>query len=784
MGQRPAALLILLAILLAELVALYPGVFFRGEVLSSSALAYGMPPWKGHIPPTRLPLRGNPVLSDDMALFTPWDSAIRADLAAGHAPLWNPGSGCGMPLLANNQSAVLAPTQFLRFIWDSPRARTVGVLLKVLVAGAGLFLLLTRWRIPPIAALLGALAWSNAAGVTVWLLYPLAETAAWFPWLLLGLSQLLGVGGSPTRLGAVTTALAAAAMLLAGHLPTAVQLLVAAGGGVLLLAVLRPDVRRRLPGAGAAVVVAILLAAPQVLPTAAYALTSRARETRGAAVPAAAQRLPLRAAWSWLVPRGFGSPERDGYEGPLNFNEATASVGIAPLFLACLLPFLGTGRLGRTFCALVALASAAAYGLPPFAWIEGHVPVLRWTAGQRWVLLAQFGVAVLAALSAARLRAPLPSRRLRIATTGVGLVLLLLILLHPALAPGAHGGRSVLAAQGVLLATGELAVAAVALAAASFGLPRVALPILILGTTASGLLFAWGFNPTIPPSAIPGATPETRSLDAARGEGRVFPVGWVMRPNTGLLAGLPTVTGIDDLVPGRYAEFARWAEFGALDAARPLEIRSSALLRRAAVTVVVADRPIEGTGLTPLADLQGPLLWAATLEGAHPAAAWYPTALPVADTEQAFAILARTRVVDENTVLVERPITPLPSAPGLVRPLTLRRSGPNRVVVECSQPRAGVVVVRELADPGWRATIDRVGTSPLVVDGMFLGALVGPGSHVVEFTYRPAELTVAVVLAGLGVIALLAMCAVGLRRGGTAHVSLGGETPSKDRSRR
>ena len=344
MGSRAVALALLLGILLAELAVLYPGVLLRGEVLSSSALAYGMAPWKGHRPVTSRPLRANPVLSDDMALFTPWDAATRAALAAGDAPLWNPETGCGMPLLANDQSAVLAPTQALRFLWDSPRARTVGLLLKVVLAGVGMFLLLGRWQLPAQAAVLGAAAWANSAVITLWLLYPLAETAAWFPWLLLGLSRVLGVGGPPDRLGVGLVALAGAALLLAGHLPTAVQLLVAALAGTAVVALLRSDARRRLPAAAAAIAVAVLLAAPQLLPTASYALRSHALSVRGEGVPSGAQHLPPEAAWSWLVPRGFGSPERDGYRGPVNFNEATASVGIAPLFLALLALAFAPGR--------------------------------------------------------------------------------------------------------------------------------------------------------------------------------------------------------------------------------------------------------------------------------------------------------------------------------------------------------------------------------------------------------------------------------------------------------
>jgi hypothetical protein len=355
--------LALVGALLVEIAVLYSGVFLRGEVLSSAALAYGMAPWRGHRPPTTRPLTGNPTLSDDLVLFTPWDAAVRAALAHGRAPLWNPASGCGMPLLANNQSAVLAPTQAARFVWDSPRARTLGLVARPILAGLGAFLLLVRLRRSPWGALLGGLAWANAAAVTVWLLYPLGEVGRGCR----GRARPVRRWGSAgRRAGAAAAARRGlAAMLLAGHLPTAAQMLAAlAFGTVAWLAVRRRlgDGTRRL---ALPVLAGVLLAAPQVLPTAAYALDSEARARRSGATAAAIEHLPTVAAWSWLVPRGHGSPEVEGYRGPLNFNEATAWTGTAPLLLALLAVFVGRGLLPRALGLLVLACAWLAYGACP-----------------------------------------------------------------------------------------------------------------------------------------------------------------------------------------------------------------------------------------------------------------------------------------------------------------------------------------------------------------------------------------------------------------------------------
>jgi hypothetical protein len=787
MGSRTTAVAILLGILLVESAALYPGVFLRGEVLSSSALGYGMAPWKGHRPATARPLRGNPVLSDDLALFTPWDAAVRAALASGTAALWNPATGCGMPLLANNQSAVLAPTQVLRFVWDSPRARTVGVLLKVLVAGVGMFLLLGRWQLPLEAALLGALTWANSAVLTLWLLYPLAEVAAWFPWLLLGLSRTLGVGGPPRASGAAEAALAGAAMLLAGHLPTAVQLLVAIAAGTAVLALLRPDVRRRLPAAAVAGTVAVLLATPQVLPTARYALRSHALSARGGGVPSGAQHLPAEAVWSWLVPRGFGSPERDGYRGPVNFNEATASVGIAPLFLALLALALMPSRRERIFLGAAVLAAAAAYGLPPLPWLLAHVPLVRLAAGQRWLIVSQWGLAALAAAGLAKLGAA-PRARLLLAAGGIGATLLVLVSLHPALRAAADGASSTLAARAVLASAAEVVAAVSAAALAALGLRRAAVAILLVLTVGGGALLAWGFNPAIPPEAIPGPTEQTRLVERLREGGRVLPIGWVLQPNTGILGGLPTVTGVDDLVPERYSQFVEWAQLRALDAARPLEVHTTALIRRAAATVVLADRPISGASLEPVPEIQGPSLWAAIVRGAHPPAAWYPAALPVRGTEEAFAVLSKDRLIDENTVVVEGPPASLPSSPGLAQRLIAVRHGPNRVSVEVSQARAGVFVFRELADPGWKASVDGFPARIVTADGMFLGVVLTSGPHRIVLDYRPLEWGLGLALAAFGALCLVAFALLGARQRplapGRAVVSSPHGVPPENRSGR
>lgn len=753
MRPRLRAILVLLALLLTELVALYPGAFIRGEILSSVALAYGMAPWRGHRPETEAPLRGNPVLSDDMVLFTPWDEATRAALRAHVVPLWNPASGCGMPLLANNQSAVLAPTQILRLLWDSPRARTLGLLLKVLVAGVGMFLLLGRLGATPGAALIGALAWANAAVVTLWLLYPLAETAAWFSWVVLGILQTLGVGGQPRRTGVATVALAGAAMLLAGHLPTALQLTAVATGIALVLLAAGRGRLRLLPRLLLGALLAAALAAPQILPTLSYIQRSHALATRGGASPASSIHLPVAAAWSWLVPRGFGSPETVGYSGPLNFNEATANVGLTALLLAALALGLAPDRRAAALAALAGACALIGYGFAPALWLLARLPLLRWAASQRFLIVAQWALAALAALGLDRL-ATASRRRALFTALALAALALLAVSLHPIARGPENDPRVVFGSDAVVQAAVEVVVIAVVLVLGALGWRRCALAGLVAVTLAAGFRLADGFNPTIPVAAIPGPTAATRALDAVRGGGRALPMGWVMRPNTGVLARVPTVTGMDDLIPERYHLFTQAADLSQLDRTRTVTPAAAALLRRAGTTVVLADKAPAGAGVRPLPGFDGPQLWAAALSAAHPISAWYPSAQTVAGPGEALAALAEDRL-DDNTVLVEGDLQLKPPRQGTRTALTLERLDPNRMALATNQPTDGVVVVRELADAGWRVSLDGVPGRLLVADGMFLAVRVPAGTHRIAFDYRPTEFVTGAVLAGaaLGVLA-------------------------------
>ena len=79
---------------------------------------------------------------DTLLFFFPyWEAASKA-LIAGVLPIWNDSLFMGAPLLANSQVGLFYPLNWLVWLFlDTPKALTISIVLHIVVAGAGAYLL-------------------------------------------------------------------------------------------------------------------------------------------------------------------------------------------------------------------------------------------------------------------------------------------------------------------------------------------------------------------------------------------------------------------------------------------------------------------------------------------------------------------------------------------------------------------------------------------------------------------------------------------------------------------
>jgi hypothetical protein len=176
-------------VLAAAVCVFFWPVLFGGDVLAPGYMQRRVEPWASEV---EGPIRGSQrewdsLLWDDIAQFVPWRIYAARVLRTGEIPLWNPHQFCGTPFVANGQSAVLYPLNFVLWLLriDALYCLGLSAALHYLFAGVCTFVLLRRLGSGDAASLLAALGFMFGGFIVAWtLLPPLMNTAAWLPFCI------------------------------------------------------------------------------------------------------------------------------------------------------------------------------------------------------------------------------------------------------------------------------------------------------------------------------------------------------------------------------------------------------------------------------------------------------------------------------------------------------------------------------------------------------------------------------------------------------------------------
>lgn len=630
---------------------------------------------------------------------------LYARLAAGRLPAWNPYQLAGMPAIGTLQGGFYYPLHVLSLLLPIPTALALGTLLHLLLAGAGLLVVGARLGLHPLAALAGALCFTlrgdfprDAAAFT-----NVFEAAAWLPWGLVGVLDLLG---GRHRRGVVALSAALGLSLLAGH--TQVSIYAVYGWASLLVAGLavRPPSSWGKPAAlfAASVLLGLALAATQLVP----ALELTAQGTRTTRALSVREMFPFGASTVWLFLKFEPSSGLRGF-------------GIPAMVLAVVGTV--TGRRWVVAWALLVgaltLALAAGPRTPLF-------PFLLWMPGLAWfrmpflvfvvtdlclAVLVAFGVDALLASPASHARAVL-SRRLALA---------------------------------VLVAWGAWEIVRAPLAPSAYPFDRRAddaadtfVPTFREAAALAGDGRLW--------FAGASTTPSLATKLASR-------------------HGLRAIDDYEAVNLARQAEYFNFLKDGTPELRRwpwlwagllvpggdprgvpPMSARRR-LLDALALRVVIVppgdpDRAI-GRFLRPAgfrflkSSVQGLELWE------NPAA--LPRAYTVHRTEPAGGpadLLARLSAPGFDplvTSFVEGAagLRPAPDAPARGRAARIVRDEEEEVEIEATLDAPGFVVLADTVYPGWRATVDGAPAPIFPTNHLFRGVPVPSGTHRVRFVYAP-----------------------------------------------
>lgn len=399
--------------------------------------------------------------------FAPWRWIAGQMLQNMELPLWNPWSGMGSPLLANYQSALLYPPNWLLLIFQlvgdwvsggsgqgsanlglgmAAWAQTPLVILHLVWASWGMARLAGRMGMNPLARNVSALSFGLGGYLVARAGFlSINAAAAWMPWSILAAEWIARPEQDDNQSRRwINVSLIFAMLLLAGHAQTAWYILLLTAIWVVVRTPANAHRRKEgrfrgitlvfasLPGIARAglvlitcIVFAILLSAAQLFPTAEYLLQSQ----RAAQVD---YKLAMTYSfWPWhfitlLAPGFFGSPVSGDYWGYANIWEDAVYIGLLPLLLAvsavlrlfrkahdeplahgegarALVKFLG-------FIVLISFLLAMGENTPVFPWLYRHVPTFdMFQAPARFGLWAVFGLSLLAGVGAHQWRRPVGS---------------------------------------------------------------------------------------------------------------------------------------------------------------------------------------------------------------------------------------------------------------------------------------------------------------------------------------------------------------------------------------
>lgn len=720
--------------------------------------------------------------------FVPWWYRALEMLQQGVLPLWDPLVGMGAPLVANYQSALFYPPDWLYLLAGWIRGiegiawmQAVLIAAHLAWAGVGMVQFTRRLQLTPLAQLTAGLSF-GLSGYLVARSGFLSINAAvsWTPWILWGAAHLssaveeivLSTGGSrdPRRFQKLfETVLGVGVLigmqLLAGHAQVSWYTLVLAGLWLTFMG--RGKVLIRWFGFAASGVIGAVLAMVQLLPTFEYLSQSQ----RSGAVDFEFAMNYSYSPWrltGLIAPDLFGNPAKSGFWGYGNYWEDAVYIGLLGFVFA--LTALLRWRENRQMVVFLFAVSVGtmflAFGqnTPIFPWLYEHVPTFdMFQAPARWSLLTVWSLATLGSLGVDGWKKPVGRKVyfLRLGTAGAGAVTI-------GAAAGwflLHGDSEAEQLFGMVKALGSMG-----LLAALTGVLLLLTPeestklsrwkIALVSVMVVDLLAAnWGLLPGIVVELYRPQLENKASLDEILGEGRLYlppeeerklkfeayfnfetftsSNDWMdlpeaLLPNTFANVGIASVNNFDPLVPARYSV---WME--------NLTTQSDAvrekMLNLMAVSVVEKE------------DLSQPYGVRFERIQTDPAALRWSGCVRTAKNEQDALVLTLSPEISTDVLVLEseQEISSFNCNETAAASLILLDQKPGELVVKTSALNPGWLFWSEVWYPGWRAYVDGEQKAVMRANYLFRAVGVQPGEHIIRVSYEPASFRIG---AGISVV--------------------------------
>jgi hypothetical protein len=740
--SRPAsAILILLPLCLTG------RALVTGRVYAPIDLAYHFDPLASMATRVGIDRIANPLPSDVVVQFVPWNAALRWSIAHGQWPLWNPFELSGNVLAAAAQSAPFHPVTLLGLLLPAPDALGFMAAMTYFLAALGMFLFLRDLEHRELSSLFGAAGWALSTYVVAFTLTSHGNAVALLPLVMLGARRV------SRRPGFRSTALLAGALILitlCGHPETSLHVVVLACAYVLFST--RKHLGRVVLSGLAAGVIALLVTAFFLLPMIdALPQTREYAHRRSAPAESASWTVVAHLLRNNIVPFAEGTPgeEEPQQDAVQHRSMATAYAG-AMLFAPALFALLrGRSREKWFFAAIALFGFLAGAEAPIVSDVLARLPIFNLAINARMISFAAFGVCVLAAIGVEV--STIERERLAWCFLGTGIatgMLITLVALRSTLTPDFVRANAIREVVPLLLAF-VLLRGLRARRAAMAGL----LGLLLLQRVAE----IGGFIPAIDRRAF---FPPIAGFDRLPRGGepyRIVGQGPLFAPDVAAMYGLEDVRGYQAMTFARLAEtFPLWSIPQPVWSNRVDDLTAPMLsLMNVRYALALPDSMVP-----PAWKLIGRYPGYQLLENSRALPrAFVPRVVHTGLNNVIRDMRACSDFGAEAWIELPGPTMEVANGAGSVR----MRSDGSRLFLHASMQSPGWIVVSETAWKGWRASMDGTPLKLHFADRAFLGMYVPAGEHDVALSYRPKGVTTGAVVSLAGVI-VLAIVAFARRR--------------------
>lgn len=687
----------------------------------------------------------NFLITDPIRQTFPWRFLAVESEKLFQLPMWNPYSLAGTPLLANFQSSVFYPLNFLFFLLPFYLSWSILVLSAPVLGGIFMFLYLLNKKLNKYSCLIGGISFALSGFFVAWLEWNvLTQVILWIPLIFLSIDKIIEkIRGRTFWLLIFIFSLSAS--FFAGHLQTFFYVFMTLIS-YFIFQIWKINEKKKL---FLLFILALtgffIITLPQSLPGARLIINS-ARDVDPISIESESQFIPWEQSIQFVAPDFFGNPAKGNYWGVWNYGEFVGYIGLFPLILALFALCFRRGRetifFGTVLLISLILAFPTLVAKLPFIF---HVPFLSTSQPTRLLALSSFSLAVLAALGLDYYEKEKRKFFIPLGIITIIFVLLWLFVLDKLPITHVLPSQMFIAKKNLylpsLLLLGIYVAAFLGMVIKQKKYMHI-FYILIFALTIFDLFwFATRFNTFTKKEFLFPKTKVIKYLQDNIGNNRYMSVDWrILPPNFSIMYKLQSIDGYDPLYLRRYGEFIVASEREKADLSTPFGFY------KRITPYNYKSRLIDLLGVKyvlSLYELNSPKLIKVYEEGLTkiyenknvlPRAFFIKNLLFVQHDQRNLEILfdpnfnlRESATIDE---IISPPVNTTSFAQGKSTIISYRE---NEVLLKTENSANGFLLLTDVYYPTWRVQIDGKDVKVYRADYVFRGVFVPIGSHVVRF---------------------------------------------------